>query len=119
MTIKTMIIIGLLMSTLFVHYTNSRKAVNCGFVCYRWRKCKGKLIGLTGSSGNRPSEVGTTGQLFFHKCGSPRDGCICVEEVKEKQKVVVVDVRPHIPNNLVQFINNEAHDWLSNLVQID
>eukprot|EP00096_Caligus_rogercresseyi_P001977 TRINITY_DN13553_c0_g1_i1.p1 TRINITY_DN13553_c0_g1~~TRINITY_DN13553_c0_g1_i1.p1 ORF type:complete len:146 (+),score=13.48 TRINITY_DN13553_c0_g1_i1:78-515(+) len=111
--------IGLVISCILIQESLSKRSVNCGFVCYRWRKCKLKLNGLTGSSGHRPAEAGTTGQLFFKKCGTPRDGCVCVEKSTEAPVVQGNDTRPHFPRGLVDFINNDAQSWLSNLVQID
>ena len=42
----------------------------------RWGKCKLNLLGLT-SGNQRPGQAGTTGQLFFSKCGDPPKGCEC------------------------------------------
>merc|ERR1712086_448929 len=54
---------------------------NCGLSCYRWKKCKSKLSGLTNTDGHhRPGQAGTTGQLFFTKCGDPPEGCECKYE---------------------------------------
>ena len=47
----------------------------------RWKKCKSKLSGLTNTDGHhRPGQAGTTGQLFFTKCGDPPEGCECKYE---------------------------------------
>ena len=47
----------------------------------RWKKCKSKISVLTNSGGqNRPGQSGTTGQLFFSKCGDPPEGCECKYE---------------------------------------
>ena len=44
----------------------------------RWKKCKNKLNGLVNTGGNtRPGQSGSTGQLFFNKCGDPPEGCEC------------------------------------------
>ena len=43
---------------------------------FRWGKCKLNLLGLTSGS-QRPGQAGTTGQLFFSKCGDPPKGCEC------------------------------------------
>ena len=48
---------------------------------FRWKKCKSKLSGLTNTDGHhRPGQAGTTGQLFFTKCGDPPEGCECKYE---------------------------------------
>ena len=47
-------------------------------VLFRWKKCKKNISILTNSNGNsRPGQSGTTGQLFFSKCGDPPEGCEC------------------------------------------
>ena len=51
------------------------------FILLRWKKCKSKLSGLTNTDGHhRPGQAGTTGQLFFTKCGDPPEGCECKYE---------------------------------------
>ena len=50
-------------------------------VLFRWKKCKKNISILTNSNGNsRPGQSGTTGQLFFSKCGDPPEGCECKYE---------------------------------------
>ena len=48
----------------------------------RWKKCKTKISVLSYNPGgkSRPGQSGTTGQLFFSKCGDPPEGCECVYE---------------------------------------
>lgn len=87
---------------------------NCGLSCYRWKKCKSKLSGLTNTDGHhRPGQAGTTGQLFFTKCGDPPEGCECKYE-----EPTAGPPKPKMPRMILQFVNHEAEEWISNLVQI-
>merc|ERR1719225_2100420 len=87
-----------------------RKGGSCGLTCYRWRKCKGVLATLTSTEGEaRPGQRGTTGQLIFKKCDDPPERCGCVLEPP----------KPKQPKVMLEFVDSEALDWLSNLVDID
>merc|ERR1712106_193402 len=88
----------------------------CGLTCYRWKKCKGVLATLTSSSGaTRPGQRGTTGQLIFSKCVDPPEKCKCqLEEPKPTGPP-----KPRIPKTVLEYVDSDAMDWLTNLVDID
>jgi len=91
-----------------------RNSPNCGFACYRWKKCKKNISILTNSNGNsRPGQSGTTGQLFFSKCGDPPEGCECKYEPPK-----VGPPKPKLPRMMLSFVNQDAADWISNLVEL-
>ena len=80
---------------------------------FRWKECKGKLSVLTNTRGNhRPGQSGTTGQLFFNKCGDPPEGCECKFEEPKKGPP-----KPKMPRMMMEFINEDAKEWISNLVE--
>ena len=80
---------------------------------FRWKKCKSKISILSNTGGNhRPGQSGTTGQLFFSKCGDPPEGCECKYEVPK-----VGPPKPKLPRMMMEFIDEEAKDWISNLVE--
>ena len=59
---------------------------------FRWRKCKDNLSTLTSTGGaNRPGQAGTSGQLFFTKCGDPPQGCPCTYEPKTGETLASFD----------------------------
>jgi len=88
-----------------------RRKTNCGLVCYRWGKCKLNLLGLTSGS-QRPGQAGTTGQLFFSKCGDPPKGCECKFEAPK-----VGPRKPKIPKVALEFVNDDALEWISNYLE--
>lgn len=45
------------------------------------------ILGLTSGS-QRPGQAGTTGQLFFNKCGDPPKGCECKFEPPKGNNVL-------------------------------
>ena len=111
-----------------------RKGGSCGLTCYRWRKCKGVLATLTSSEGEaRPGQRGTTGQLIFKKCDDPPERCGCVLEPPKpsksptNHKMIIIMIsfsaaeppKPKLPKVMLEFVDSEALDWLSNLVDID
>ena len=60
---------------------------------FRWKKCKVNLSVLTSVGGaNRPGQAGTSGQLFFTKCGDPPEGCPCVYEPKTGEPFMSLDI---------------------------
>ena len=60
---------------------------------FRWRKCKDNLSTLTSTGGaNRPGQAGTSGQLFFTKCGDPPQGCPCTYEPKTGESLASFDI---------------------------
>merc|ERR1712029_154058 len=74
---------------------------NCGLSCYRWKKCKSKLSGLTNTGGQqRPGQAGSTGQLFFQKCGDPPSGCECTYEEPSAGPP-----KPKMPRMILEFVN--------------
>lgn len=92
--------------------TFARRKTNCGLVCYRWGKCKLNILNLTSGS-QRPGQAGTTGQLFFTKCGDPPEGCACVFEAPK-----LGPPKPKFPRILLEFVNDDAKAWVSNLVDV-
>ena len=57
---------------------------------FRWKKCKSKISVLSNTDGNhRPGQSGTTGQLFFTKCGDPPQGCECKYEAPSGNRSIV------------------------------
>jgi len=90
----------------------------CGLSCYRWRKCRGVLATLTSTtSGDRPGERGTTGQLIFKKCTEPAASCNC--QLIEEPPKPTEPPKPKFPKKYIEFVDEEAMDWLTNLVDID
>ena len=112
-----------------------RKGGSCGLTCYRWRKCKGVLATLTSTEGEaRPGQRGTTGQLIFQKCDDPPERCGCVLEPPKPSKsphqssndndndlllCSAEPPKPSLPKVMLEFVDTEALDWLTNLVDID
>lgn len=92
--------------------TFAKRKTNCGLVCYRWGKCKLNISALT-SGGQRPGQAGTTGQLFFTKCGDPPEGCECTYEPPK-----VGPAKPKFPKLMFEFVNDDAKAWLTNLVDV-
>jgi len=87
---------------------------SCGLACYRWRKCKAVLNTLTSSEGDaRPGQRGTTGQLIFQKCVDVPEKCNC-EPIKPKEPP-----KPRMPKSLLEFVDENAIGWFTNLVDID
>ena len=69
---------------------------------------------LTNTGGNhRPGQSGTTGQLFFTKCGDPPQGCECKYEEPKKGPP-----KPKMPRMIMEFVNEDAQAWISNLVEL-
>ena len=62
---------------------------------------------LTSGSGHRPGQAGTTGQLFFTKCGDPPEGCDCKYE-EPKGKTIInfprVESLIYMRHNLTIFL---------------
>ena len=109
-----------------------RKGGTCGLTCYRWKKCKGVLATLTSGEGeSRPGQRGTTGQLIFNKCDDPPDRCNCELEPPKPSKSHTPDLhishysppaeppKPTLPKVMLEYVDTEALDWLTNLVDID
>ena len=133
---RWLLVVAVLVS-LFSSLTEGRrrKGGSCGLTCYRWRKCKGVLATLTSSEGEaRPGQRGTTGQLIFKKCEDPPERCGCVLEPPKPSKSQCPpdnhnDVnlvfypaeppKPSLPKVMLEFVDSEALDWLTNLVDID
>ncbi|XP_023339486.1 uncharacterized protein LOC111709806 [Eurytemora carolleeae] len=87
----------------------------CGLTCFRWRKCKAVLNTLTSTDGDaRPGQRGTTGQLIFDKCEDPPAKCSCEEEPKPKEPT-----KPRMPKSMLDYVDESAVDWFTNLVHID
>ncbi|XP_059090234.1 uncharacterized protein LOC131886034 [Tigriopus californicus] len=108
-------ILGILLSMFqtIQQVEGGRNPGNCGLSCYRWKKCKGKMSELSSTSSSvRPGQSGTTGQLFFNKCGDPPSNCPCeYEEPHVKPK------KPAMPRYMSQYIEHEASMWLRNHVE--
>merc|ERR1711971_187179 len=112
------LLVAVVVVVLFSSLTEARrrKGGTCGLTCYRWRKCKGVLATLTSSEGEaRPGQRGTTGQLIFKKCDDPPERCGCVLEPPKPTE----PPKPKLPKVMLEFVDSEALDWLSNLVDID
>jgi len=92
--------------------TLARRKTNCGLVCYRWSKCKTDLSALT-NGGHLKGQAGNTGQLFFTKCGDPPKGCECKYE-----KPKVGPAKPKFPRLMLEFVNDDAKAWITNLVDV-
>jgi len=114
--VVTMVVV--LVNLVVVEARRRRPGGSCGLSCYRWRKCKGVLSQLTStSSGDRPGERGTTGQLIFKKCTEPAASCGC--QLIEEPPKPTEPPKPKFPKKYIQFVDEEAMDWLTNLVDID
>jgi len=105
-------LIMLILLSICSQVTVARRKTNCGLVCYRWGKCKLNLLGLT-SGNQRPGQAGTTGQLFFSKCGDPPKGCECKFEAPKAGPP-----KPKFPKLLLEYVNDDAKAWISNLVDV-
>jgi len=93
--------------------TEARRTKNCGLTCYRWRKCKASVSVLSNTGGaTRPGQRGTTGQLFFAKCGDPPEGCGCKYEEPK------VPTKPKFPELMLEYVNEDAREWITNLVDV-
>jgi len=91
---------------------------HAAFLATRWRKCRGVLSQLTSTtSGDRPGERGTTGQLIFKKCTEPAASCNC--QLIEEPPKPTEPPKPKFPKKYIEFVHEEAMDWLTNLVDID
>ena len=89
----------------FITYTitHQQQQKHCSLTS-RWGKCKLNLLGLTSGS-QRPGQAGTTGQLFFSKCGDPPKGCECkFEAPKGKCILVLMSIFSLYSSHTIRFI---------------
>lgn len=54
---------------------------NCGLKCFSFKKCMGQLDG-----GNRPGQLGNTGQLVLNQCDAGGCDCAAIEAEKNKEQ---------------------------------
>ena len=75
------------------------------------------ILGLTSGS-QRPGQAGTTGQLFFNKCGDPPKGCECkFEPPKGNQRNYLQSLTKAKLFFLTYFTIDNNVLWLKNFSQ--